>query len=662
MKAIQLLSVAAVLAILGTAVAVATFGDDPADPGPRMKWDNTDIIDNVYPGYEPQDLGDNYYAYVLNDRYSALSGYSTADEARKAYNDSAPINRYNNENTSLLRGLLTDQSGLSGPDSALIGLYSELLYKEDRSADLALLDTYVGAVADMDTEEEFAEYVRTGGPGCFRDTFVTKSVMYAPGETVSALELSAGTFPWHHDGRTVAPDVYLERYRAVLDLYFADSPDTARTYYDDLVYASERLQGANASDAGEYSYSELVDRFTAYPMAEDVTAYHGAGLDRYVVDSNGYLDELGSVCSQDGYRYARAMAMYSVLYDSAYRIGEDYMKAVSGNANTSWVTFSRDSSCAYSMLFGKYYTQKYAGTVRAEMTEMADTVVDMAEEYFDSIPWISDDTMGRINTKLDNLIVRIAGPEGEQWDQYDYTPALGATSLVGMTAGIRAANEAIMVEQTLMGRGEYWPMDMSPQTYNAFYYPTENSINLMLGFFLCRLPDLQTTEQRMAMAYTVVGHEITHGFDSTGSNFGPTGAYDKGWMFTAEEKEEYDSRIEKLVEYLDGIAVVPGQAHSGEKTNGEVTADMGGMAITLRIAEGIEGFDYDLFFRSCAEQFSTISTLESYEEVTMNDVHPSGLYRCNLTVMQFREFCDCYGIEKGDNMYQKDNVNPWCNY
>ncbi len=110
-----------------------------------------------------------------------------------------------------------------------------------------------------------------------------------------------------------------------------------------------------------------------------------------------------------------------------------------------------------------------------------------------------------------------------------------------------------------------------------------------------------------------IGHEITHGFDSTGSNYDETGKLNEGWLFTESERREYNSRISGLVGFLDGIAVIPGQAHSGKLTNGEITADMGGVAIMLLMASKVKNFDYKVFFANYAKSMAKMYTLEEYK-------------------------------------------------
>jgi DNA-binding transcriptional regulator YhcF (GntR family) len=85
---------------------------------------------------------------------------------------------------------------------------------------------------------------------------------------------------------------------------------------------------------------------------------------------------------------------------------------------------------------------------------------------------------------------------------------------------------------------------------------------------------------------------------------------------------------------------------------GEAAADIGGMAIGLKIAEKYQDFDYDLYFRSHAALWRMQSTINTERYDVFNE-HPLRYLRINTVVQQFDEFLDTYGIQEGDLMYLK---------
>ncbi len=660
----QVLSVLAVAVILGATVVVAV-----ADPGNNTvvaeeKWKNTDIVDNVYPEYTECTLQDNFYAYVLNDVYAALSECADARAAVNGYNASMPQMRYYQETKSDINGVIDRCNELTGSDAGVVKLYRDLFLDAGSDADLALVESYVDEVMGMDTEQEFADFVATGGAGHYRSVFTTKYAFNSPFTGETAIMIEPGTLPWHLDGKTQLDDTAaanLENYKNVLEAYFADEPSVAATYYEDLAEASAVLKDASAQSYLHGTYSEHCSDYTNYPMYADLAVYGEAGVGDFTVTEARYMAALDGICAEDGYRYSRAIAMYAVLSDCAYRMGSDYVKLITGGSvGGGGVIYRHDQAGPiYGMLIGKYYTQLYGEEYRQIMEELTAAVIDSAGEYFNSLEWVSGATKQKIADKISSMVVRCCGPEGEQSDQYDYSEVADATCLVDLTSQMRAVNESVSVEQGLQERGEFWPSDLFPQTYNSFYSPVDNSINILAGYLVPRLAAATAKEAVCAEVLTVIGHEITHGFDSKGSRYDCQGKLDDGWMFTKGEKREYDGRIYDLIDAIDSIAVVDGRAHSGSLNNGEVTADMGGLAIVLNMVADIEGFDYDLFFRTFAQNFSLMYTHDAYVLEVLTDPHPSGLIRANLVLMQFQEFLDCYGLTEGDNMYPEKNVNPW---
>ncbi len=664
MKAIQLLSVAAVLMVLGTTVAAAAAdtGDDPVVPEER--WVNADIIDNVYPDFAQKDAEDDFYAYALGSELGSLAQYKDAATAMYVFNTNSLSGARNVNRSMCLVDLVNGWESLEGPDAGVMGLYRGFLSDPNEEECMELVDTYVSEIAEMDTAEEFREFVATGGSGCFRDVYFWKHADNSSLTGGTALMMDIGAVPWYTGlglRSPAATERLLTNYGAVLDLYFADSPETASTYLEDFRHVSSLLRDCIEETETCMTVSQAEDFFTNYPIADDLAVYREAGVEDLVFTDGNYASVLDGICSEDGYRYARAMAVYAVFYECAYHMGPEYLQLITGSPVAhSGNVYSHDvDSFVLGMFIGKYYNKYFGESYRDVVESAAERTREAAKDYFSSLRWLSGASRDRIGDKLDSMLIRVCGPTEAQAGQYDYTDALGATSFLDLDRRMRAANETISVEQCIQERGEFWPMTMLPQMLNAFHNPLDNSINLMAAYVTPSVDTAETEESILATLCTTVAHEITHAFDSTGCDYGPTGIKDEGWMFIPAENIEFESRMDMLVEFIDGIAVLDGQAHSGELTKKECTADMGGMAIVLRMAEDTDGFDYDAFFRAYAGKYARLYDADTYRDGVMFDPHMSSQFRTNTTLMQFREFLDLYGVEKGDGMYLKYSVNPW---
>ena len=156
----------------------------------------------------------------------------------------------------------------------------------------------------------------------------------------------------------------------------------------------------------------------------------------------------------------------------------------------------------------------------------------------------------------------------------------------------------------------------------------------------------------------VIGHEISHSFDSTGAQYDKDGNLASWW--TEDDYNAFLALNEKLANYYNNMHPWEGQNFYGNIMTGEACADMGGMRVMLRIAADREDFDYDVFFRSLAEVWFSKLTLQKAYQI-INDTHPMGYLRINATLQQFDEFLNFYGITEGDGMYlaPEDRVAIW---
>ena len=157
-----------------------------------------------------------------------------------------------------------------------------------------------------------------------------------------------------------------------------------------------------------------------------------------------------------------------------------------------------------------------------------------------------------------------------------------------------------------------------------------------------------TDEELYGTVGAVIGHEISHAFDSSGAQFDKNGDMLNWW--TEEDYNAFLERNRKLADYYNNMHPWKGQDFYGSIMTGEACADMAGIKVMLQIAAENPDFDYDLFFRTYADVWLTMDTL-GMAYVRINDTHPMGYLRINATLQQYDEFLDFYGITEGDGMY-----------
>lgn len=122
-----------------------------------------------------------------------------------------------------------------------------------------------------------------------------------------------------------------------------------------------------------------------------------------------------------------------------------------------------------------------------------------------------------------------------------------------------------------------WDQSIVPvSTINAYYDPSDNSINILAGMLNSPMYDKNASfEENMGGIGIVIGHEISHAFDTSGSQYDKNGRLSNWW--TDEDRKAFSERAQKLIDYYDKIEPLPGIKYNGEHVQGEAIADLGGV-------------------------------------------------------------------------------------
>ncbi len=196
--------------------------------------------------------------------------------------------------------------------------------------------------------------------------------------------------------------------------------------------------------------------------------------------------------------------------------------------------------------------------------------------------------------------------------------------------------------------------------FDASYDPSTNAVNINLGALGGNYyREDMTKEELYGGIGTVIGHEISHAFDTSGAQFDADGKLENWW--TDEDLADFTDRSAKLAAYYDTIVPYTGTVMDGELVQTEALADMTGIKAVLAVLEEKEDVDYDLFFRSYAKLNRTNTSEMQAMMFFAMDPHPLGYLRTNVTLQQFDKFLETYNIVEGDAMYlaPEDRVLVW---
>ena len=383
---------------------------------------------------------------------------------------------------------------------------------------------------------------------------------------------------------------------------------------------------------------------------------------------------LGSAPIEDIRSYLAAQYLNSAasfLSDDFYAASFEFHGRVMSGAQEQRPRWKRAMSVPNGILseaVGKMYVDKYfPESDKARMSELVKNLQTALGQHIDALDWMSDETKARAHEKLASFTVKIGYPD--KWKDYstlEIDPALTYyENLRNASIWYVADNLSKLGQPT---DKEEW--GMTPQTVNAYYNPTTNEICfpaaiLQKPFFD---PDADDAVNYGGIG-VVIGHEMSHGFDDQGSMFDAEGNMVNWW--TEEDKAKFDAKGDRLAAQFDEVEILPGLHANGRYTLGENIGDHGGLSIAYTAMENaiagnrpglIDGYTPEQrFWLSYAAIWAQNITDQEKARRTNMDVHSLGENRVNVSIRNFGEFFDAFGIKEGDPMFrpEEERVHIW---
>ena len=428
-----------------------------------------------------------------------------------------------------------------------------------------------------------------------------------------------------------------------------------------------------ASLLNYYSPEELEALAGDFPILDMLQAFGLKVGQRFLVTEPDYIAALPELYTEENVALLRdwmtlkaALSMGTLLDRETYKQVEAISNTVMGVTGET----SEDDNALQSVLgmlpvpMDNLYIQAYCTQQqRQDMLDIIEDVVAYYRTMLESVDWLSDETREKAIEKLDNMRVNAVYPdELGDWSALDFAGIEDGGSLLAANAAVQDYVLSLQSDKidTAVDKDKWDQLTMQTAQVNAFYNPQNNSINIMAGILSGEIYNEDMSyEQKLGAIGTVIGHEISHAFDTNGSQFDKDGAISNWW--TDEDYAAFQARAAKLAAWYDGFIPWDGANYSGQQVQTEAIADMGGMKCLLAIAAQQDNFDYDAFFR----QYATVWRMQALPAylVTLvaQDTHPMRYLRVNATLAQFDEFIDFYGIQPGDGMYvaPEDRVAVW---
>ncbi|HEX7413590.1 MAG TPA: M13 family metallopeptidase [Bacteroidia bacterium] len=307
---------------------------------------------------------------------------------------------------------------------------------------------------------------------------------------------------------------------------------------------------------------------------------------------------------------------------------------------------------------GQLFVEKYFDAEsKKKVNEMVDNLGTTFKERIKTRVWMSEVTKQKALDKLAKIMRKLGYPD--KWKDYT-TLEIKSDSYVAnvLRSGHYAFKEMIDKIGKPVDKTEW---GMTPPTVNAYYNPSYNEIVFPAGIMQPPFFDAKADDAaNYGVMGSVIGHEITHGFDDQGAKYDADGNLVNWW--TDDDKKNFEARTGIIRQQFDGYVAIDTLHVNGQLTLGENIADLGGLTMSYYayqlslkgakspVIEGLTG--EQRFFIAWAQGWKTLSRPEALKQMIATNPHSPGNFRANGPMSNMKEFYDAFNVKETNKMFR----------
>ncbi len=327
-----------------------------------------------------------------------------------------------------------------------------------------------------------------------------------------------------------------------------------------------------------------------------------------------------------------------------------------------WKRCLNSTDAALGEALGEEFARRYfTPATKARALELVKNLEAVMHDRIGRLEWMGDSTKVAARGKLATVQNKIGYPD--KWRDYSAMKLTPGDWFANRAAGssFEARRQIAKIGQPV-DRGEW---NMTPPTVNAYYNPTWNEIVFPAG--ILQPPYFDPTADD-ALNYgsigSVIGHEMTHGFDDSGSRFDAQGNLRDWW--TTKDNEQFRSRTGRVVDQFNGYVALDTLHVNGRLTLGENIADLGGLSVAYEAFERslkgkprtkIDGFTPEQrFFLGYAREWRWKVRDAALRTRVLTDPHAPNNWRTDGPLSNMPEFAKAFGCKAGDPMVRPDSL------
>ena len=400
--------------------------------------------------------------------------------------------------------------------------------------------------------------------------------------------------------------------------------------------------------------SEMISTVNFKAILEDL---FGKTPETVVVTEPRYFGDFSKVFNAETLELYKHWAYVTgLLGDCTYlseelrELGGAYSRAIMGVAKMQSIEkFAYNlASGKYSDPVGIYYGEKYFGEeAKKDITEIVYQIIDTYKTRIKTNDILGEESKEKAILKLSKMGIKMGYPDKPRaiYDKLVFDPEKSLYDIMGALYEIKTLDMLSKLDKPT--EPENWAMP--GHMVNACYDPFVNDITFPAAILQAPFYSLkQTRSENLGGIGGVIGHEISHAFDSNGAKCDENGNINDWW--TEDDFKRFDAKVQKMIEQFDGIELPWGKVN-GAFIVSENMADNGGMSVTLDIMSKTEGVSYEEYFKNWARVWCQKAKPEFLQLLLSVDVHGPCILRANMPPRNFPEWYKTFDVKKTDGMY-----------
>jgi putative endopeptidase len=388
--------------------------------------------------------------------------------------------------------------------------------------------------------------------------------------------------------------------------------------------------------------------------------------DTVIVGQPNYMKELTTILSKfsiDAWKnYAKWQLMISsgdYLSGAFIEAGFNFRgRALSGTEQMKprWERVHDVTDAYVGHAFSELYVKKYfPPQSKAKLQVLINNLIGAFRERIASRTWMSATTKKEAYRKLDLLLQKIGYPD--KWDDYSTMAISNASYWSNVCAASLYNHKKAMGKLFKPTNRNDW--QLTPATVNAYYDPTTDEITFPAAILQPPFFDAQADDAfNYGIMGSIIGHELTHGFDDGGAQFDADGNLKMWW--TDEDYKNFKTKKDRIVQQFNNIVMIDTMRINGEMTQGENIADLGGLTMAYyaykkslngKSSTKINGLTGEQrFFIAWAQGWKNKATEQEIKRLLTLDYHSPGNIRAFAPLTNMPEFYETFNVKEGDKM------------